>query len=247
MFANKRKKRFCNIHKVMNAIVTGGTRGIGRDTAIALAAQNGNTVVVTGRDIESLNKMAQSAPNNNIIPYHVDFNDNSSTFDGFFDHVKNCLNGIDILINNAGVLVKKDFLSMTAEDEELMLKVNFMAPSRLIRALIPLMNKGCHIVNISSMGGYQGSSKFPGLSVYSATKAALACLTECLAVELSGKDIRVNCIAPGSVNTDMLKQAFPGYKAQSSSEAMGSFIADFAVNASALINGKIIPVSLNNP
>jgi NAD(P)-dependent dehydrogenase (short-subunit alcohol dehydrogenase family) len=108
------------------------------------------------------------------------------------------------------------------------------------------MKKGSHILNISSMGGFQGSVKFPGLSYYSASKAALACLSECLALEFDELGIKVNCLALGSVQTEMLEEAFPGYKAPIDAKKIGEFIADFAINGNKFINGKIIPVALTN-
>jgi NAD(P)-dependent dehydrogenase (short-subunit alcohol dehydrogenase family) len=97
------------------------------------------------------------------------------------------------------------------------------------------------------MGGFQGSAKFKGLSLYSASKGALAILTECMAEEFKEKNINVNCLALGSVQTEMLAKAFPGYKAQSSPAEMAEFIANFALNAYKQINGKIIPVSASTP
>jgi NAD(P)-dependent dehydrogenase (short-subunit alcohol dehydrogenase family) len=110
-----------------------------------------------------------------------------------------------------------------------------------------LMPYGSHIINISSMGGFQGSSKYRGLSYYSASKAAIACLSECLAEEFSESGIRVNCLALGSVQTEMLAEAFPGYKAPVDASEMAHFISDFALNGSKYFNGKIIPVAINNP
>jgi NAD(P)-dependent dehydrogenase (short-subunit alcohol dehydrogenase family) len=128
-----------------------------------------------------------------------------------------------------------------------MMEVNYFAPAGLIRSLLPMMKRGSHILNISSMGGYQGSIKFTGLSGYSSSKAALACLTECLANELSAAGISVNCLALGSVQTEMLSEAFPGFNAPVSSEEMGKFIAYFAVNGGKFFNGKILPVALSTP
>ncbi len=110
-----------------------------------------------------------------------------------------------------------------------------------------MMSKGSHIVNISSMGGFQGSSKYKGLSYYSASKAAIACLTECLAREFKEMGISVNCLALGSVQTEMLNEAFPGYKAPVSAEEMGEFIAEFALKGNKFFNGKILPVAVTNP
>ena len=109
------------------------------------------------------------------------------------------------------------------------------------------MTDGSHIVNITSMGGFQGSSKYKGLAYYSASKAALACLTECLATEFSEAGIKVNCLALGAVQTEMFEEAFPGYKAPVDAREMGEFIADFALKGHKFFNGKILPVAVGNP
>jgi 3-oxoacyl-[acyl-carrier protein] reductase len=109
------------------------------------------------------------------------------------------------------------------------------------------MSSGSHIVNISSMGGYQGSSKYKGLSVYSASKAALSCLSECLAGELKDSGISVNCLALGSVQTGMFEKAFPGFKAPLGPKEMAEFITYFAINGNKYFNGKVLPVAVNNP
>lgn len=128
-----------------------------------------------------------------------------------------------------------------------MTEINYMVPAILIRELLPLMHKGSHIINISSMGGFQGAQKFRGLSFYSASKAALACLTECLAVEFEDREISVNCLAPGSVDTEMFRQAFPGYRANLNTETIADFIAWFADNGNKYYNGKILPLSTSTP
>jgi NAD(P)-dependent dehydrogenase (short-subunit alcohol dehydrogenase family) len=109
------------------------------------------------------------------------------------------------------------------------------------------MSSGSHIVNISSMGGFQGSAKYKGLSYYSASKAALACLTECLATEFTEFGISVNCLALGAVQTEMLDEAFPGYKAPVDAKQMAEFISGFALTGHKFFNGKILPVALGNP
>ncbi|MBL7933330.1 MAG: SDR family oxidoreductase, partial [Bacteroidia bacterium] len=128
-------------------------------------------------------------------------------------------------------------------------QTNVFAPFILTQKLVPLMGRKskAHIVNISSMGGVQGSSKFPGLSAYSSSKTALCGLTECLAEELKTNNISVNCLAIGSVQTEMLAKAFPGYKAPLSAKQMAEFISDFALNGHKYFNGKIIPVSSTTP
>ena len=93
----------------------------------------------------------------------------------------------------------------------------------------------------------QGSAKFPGLTAYSSSKAAIAGLTECLAEELKDKNISVNCLAIGAVQTEMLEEAFPGYKAPLSPKQMAEYIFDFALKGHQYYNGKILPVSSSTP
>ena len=110
-----------------------------------------------------------------------------------------------------------------------------------------LVNKGSHVVNIGSMGGFQGSDKFPGLAAYSSAKGALGILSECLSTEFSSDEISVNCLCLGAVQTSMLEEAFPGYQAPVQANEMGSYISDFALKGHKFMNGKIIPIALNNP
>ncbi len=159
------------------------------------------------------------------------------------------INRVDVLVNNAGLLISKPFTELTDEDFEAIYRVNVFAPARLIRMLKSMMGgeKASHIVNIGSMGGFQGASKFPGLSAYSSSKSAIAGLSECLAEEFKNDEIKVNCLAFGAVQTEMLEQAFPGFKAPLSSEQMADFVLDFALNGHKYFNGKVLPVSSSTP
>lgn len=161
--------------------------------------------------------------------------------------LKERLGTIDILINNAGSLINKPFSETTEEDLGEMLQSNVISHFRMIQNTIPLMQAGSHIVNIGSMGGFQGSVKFPGLSAYSASKAALHTLTECLAFELAENGIKVNCLALGSAQTEMLEAAFPGYQSPIMAFEMGKYVADFARTGQKFFNGKIIPVAVTTP
>jgi NAD(P)-dependent dehydrogenase (short-subunit alcohol dehydrogenase family) len=147
----------------------------------------------------------------------------------------------------AGMLVAKDFVDISNAEARLMMETNFLGPASVIRIIKPLMPSGSHIINISSMGGFQGSSKYEGLSCYSASKAAIACLSECLAVEFTSSGIAVNCLALGAVDTEMFKEAFPGFKAPVTAKDMAEFISDFALTGHKFINGKVIPVAIANP
>jgi NAD(P)-dependent dehydrogenase (short-subunit alcohol dehydrogenase family) len=159
------------------------------------------------------------------------------------------LDCVDVLLNNAGMLLNKPFRELTANDWERTFATNVFGVVELVRMLLPYLEKSkyAHIVNIGSMGGFQGSSKFPGLAAYSASKAAVANLTECLAEELKPQNIAVNCLAFGAVQTEMLEAAFPGYRAPLSSIEMAEWVAWFCVNGHRFFNGKILPVSITTP
>ena len=145
------------------------------------------------------------------------------------------------------MLINKSFEQLTELDFVEMLQSNYIGHVRMIQAMIPMMPKGAHILNIGSMGGFQGSIKFPGLAAYSASKAALHTLTECLAIELADKEIKVNCLALGSAQTEMLEAAFPGYQSPVMAFEMGKYIADFSVTGHRFFNGKVLPVAVSTP
>jgi len=231
----------------MNILITGGTKGIGLATAVSLSESKDNRLLIIGRDRKALDMAAGKAESGNIIPLCFDLSDLEKSEGILFKMVSEIFTGLDVLINNAGMLITGDFEKISLDDARLMTEINFMVPAILIRELLPLMHEGSHIVNISSMGGFQGAQKFRGLSFYSSSKAALACLTECLAVELKDRGISVNCLAPGSVDTDMFRKAFPGYQANIDPEAIGNFISWFALNGNRFFNGKILPLSTSSP
>lgn len=230
----------------MNILITGASRGIGFDTAVELSKNAEHKVIALSRNKAGLELLLQQAVNNNIDVYPVDITalDKQSIAE-----LLDSYGHIDILINNAGSLINKPFTETTLADWQSIFNSNLFAVAGLIQLVLPYMQKNelSHIINIGSMGGFQGTSKFNGLSVYSASKAALANLTECLAEELKEWNIRVNCLALGAVNTDMLNNAFPGYKAPIESTEMAHYIADFSTNAHRFINGKIMPIALNTP
>lgn len=237
----------------MNIIVTGASQGIGYELVKNFCGKlEGGKIIALARNSDNLEKLksdcASINSSVNIITLSADisslkFAQNHATF------LQNEMPHVDILINNAGLLVKKNFSNLSEEDIYKVYNTNVFSVFRLVKILKPNMggNKETHIVNISSMGGFQGSSKFPGLSAYSSSKAALAGLSECLAEEFKNDNIKVNCLALGAAQTTMLAEAFPGYKAPLSAEKMAEFISDFALNGSSFFNGKIIPVSLSTP
>ena len=233
----------------MNVIITGASSGIGFETALEFTLDSKNKVVCIARSADKLRKLLEIAkginPDCNLLPVEFDLiNDDYSALVPF---LKQHLGSVHILINNAGALINKPFVSTTENEMAAMLESNVMTHFKMIRYTLPLMEKGSHIVNIGSMGGFQGSVKFNGLSAYSASKAALHALTECLAVELTETGIKVNCLALGSVQTEMLEEAFPGLEGSVLAFEMGKYVADFAKNGHKFYNGKILPVAVSTP
>ncbi len=231
----------------MNIIINGGSRGIGKEVVLNLAADKNNQILVTGRNENLLKALQESCPNENVSYLTMDISVFEKETEAVKDQIYNRFSRVDILINIAGFLVVKDFLKISGQEARNMMDTNFFGPAALIKLLVPLMPARSHIINISSMGGFQGSSKYRGLSYYSASKAALSCLTECLAEELLEAGIAVNCLALGSVQTEMFESAFPGFKAPLSPVEMAEFISYFALNGNRFFNGKILPVAVNNP
>ncbi len=235
-----------------NIIVTGASKGIGFETVLELALRPGHSILAISRSeigLSELRKIAfQLNPDAQLKTLCFDLT-GSSDLSEIHALVQSFLQGnVDILINNAGSLVNKPFLETPLEDFRSLLEINFLSPVQLIQSLVPYMHSQlAHIVNIGSMGGFQGSVKFPGLSAYSSSKGALHILTECLAVELMDLKIKVNGLAIGSVQTEMLEAAFPEYQAPVMAYEMGAYIAQFALTGHTFFNGKILPVSVSTP
>lgn len=222
-------------------IVTGASRGIGLELTNILL-RNGHQVLTLSRSTDTLRELGKNHPNLKAISCDLTFG-----IDSVLPEIKEHFKYLDVLVNNAGALINKSFLNTSEADWQRILDVNLMGPVRLIKAIMPMMREGSHIVNISSMGGFQGSSKFPGLSAYSTSKGALSILTECLSVEFAHLGVHINTLCLGAVQTEMLEEAFPGYQAPVQAAEMAQFIADFALHRAKLFNGKIIPVAINDP
>jgi NAD(P)-dependent dehydrogenase (short-subunit alcohol dehydrogenase family) len=212
----------------MNIIINGGTRGIGKEVVKFFAKNSEHRII-------------------NVKSYKLDITEYDTAGIKFIEWLSSVSGNIDILINLSGLLIAKDFIESTSIEGRMMMETNFIGPASLIRSVRPFMLPGSHIVNISSMGGFQGSSKYKGLSYYSSSKAAMSCLTECLSVEFEEFGISVNCLALGAVQTEMLSQAFPGYRAPLDAIQMAEFVCNFALTGNKFFNGKILPVAVSNP
>ncbi|MFK5974239.1 MAG: SDR family oxidoreductase [Flavobacteriaceae bacterium] len=224
-----------------NVIITGASRGIGFELA-KLFADEGHHVLALSRNTEAIAGLAHK----NITSFSFDL----SAATGF-EILKNFLDNdwktVDILINNAGKLLNKPFLETTAEDFEEVYKVNVFGVAGMTRTVLPRMSKDGHVVTVSSMGGVQGSMKFPGLSAYSSSKGAVITLTELWAEEFKETGPSFNVLALGAVQTEMLKEAFPDYQAPTTALEMAVYIKDFSLTGHKLYNGKLLQVSSSTP
>ena len=234
----------------MNILLTGASSGVGFEAVLELILKSDNKVIALARSADKLSRLLEIAkglnPECNLFPVQFDLL-NDDIEQGLKPFIAEKFGHIDVLINNAGSLDVKPFAESSEVDFVEMLQSNFLNHVRLIQGLLPLMQSPSHIVNIGSMGGFQGSAKFAGLSAYSASKAALHNLTECLAEELKERTISVNCLALGSAQTEMLEKAFPGYESPVMAFEMGKYIADFALTGDKFFNGKILPVAVTTP
>lgn len=185
------------------AIVTGGGSGIGLAITEKLVG-NGITTVIIGRDEAKL-AAAREKFGERCIPLQGDLTDLAS-IPGMVDHVARKYGRIDILVNNAGINMKKEFTKVTDEDFQRILLTNVTAVFAISREVAKCMiNQGKgSIINISSMASQYG---IPKVIAYTASKSAIEGMTRAMAVDLSPKGIRVNCIAPGFIATDMSAKA----------------------------------------
>ena len=220
-------------------IVTGTSRGIG-NSIVHLAAKQGYKVYALSRKTKSLPKTGL------INPLKVNLS-NEKDLDTFAALLKSENVKVDVLINNAGAFLSRPFLETSKEDFEKIYKVNVFGLASITRKILPFINSDGHVLNISSMGGVDGSSKFPGLAAYSSSKGAVNILTELLSEEFKDKGPAFNALALGAVQTEMLEQAFPGLKAPLNADEIASYILNFAITGHRFFNGKILPVSLSTP
>jgi short-subunit dehydrogenase len=224
-------------------VITGASRGIGYQSALYLA-QKGHQVLALARSTQELQTLENKSDNITSLPTDLtEKNDLNKVYQSVQDNFA----PLHILINCAGALVNKSFDKLEYSDWQKMFDVNLMAPVQLVKELLPTFSYDSHILNISSMAGYQGSAKFPGLSAYSSTKGALSVLTECIASEYAENGISCNALCLGMVQTEMLEEAFPGVEAPVSASKMGTYVANFALTGHELYNGQILPVNRQDP
>jgi NAD(P)-dependent dehydrogenase (short-subunit alcohol dehydrogenase family) len=223
-----------------NIIITGTSRGIGYELALQFAAAGHQVLAVSRKTPQAL------IEHSNITCLSVDLS-SENDLNQVNDFLSSTWKKADIIIHNAGALLLKPFDDTSAEEFENIYKVNVFGVANLTRICIPYLQKGSHVVTISSMGGIQGSMKFAGLSAYSSSKGAVITLSELLAEEYKEKGIAFNVLALGAVNTEMLQEAFPGYEAPLSPKEMSDYIFNFALTGNKFYNGKVLQVSSSTP
>jgi 3-oxoacyl-[acyl-carrier protein] reductase len=224
-----------------NIIITGTSRGIGFEL-VKLFAKAGHHVLSLSRNEKPIENLKLS----NVTSFSFDLSD-ADAYKKVENFVSKNWNQVDVLINNAGMLLNKPFSEISMQDFETVYKTNVFGVAELTRVVLPFMKQQSHVVTISSMGGVQGSMKFPGLAAYSSSKAAVITLTELLAEEYKESGISFNVLALGAVQTEMLEEAFPGYKASTSAVEMANYIFDFSLNGNKYYNGKLLQVSNSTP
>ena len=223
-------------------VVVGASRGIGKSIIEQLATDTNNKIVALSRNLDKMNSNFSEFKNVSCFQFDLSKKDVKEQATKIFSQ----FDSIDILINNAGKLVNKPLLEIDRSDLEDCYNVNVIGVIQTVQAALPKMTSA-HIVNISTIGGYQGSVKFSGLTAYSTSKAAVCSFTELFAEEYKDTSIKMNCLCLGAAQTEMLEEAFPGYEAPVSADKMAEYIVNFALTADQWMNGKIIPVSLSTP
>ena len=224
-----------------NVIITGTSRGIGFEL-VQLFAKAGHKVLALSRNEKPIAHLNLE----NVTAFSFDLS-NAESYKQVEDFITTNWQQVDVLINNAGMLVNKPFSEITMNDFEAVYKTNVFGVAELTRVVLPFMKAKSHAVTISSMGGVQGSMKFPGLAAYSSSKGAVITLTELLAEEYKESGISFNVLALGAVQTEMLEEAFPGYQASTSALEMAEYIFDFSLTGHKYYNGKMLQVSNSTP
>lgn len=225
------------------ALVTGAGRGVGRAIALAFAAAGADLVLIA-RSTDELSSTAIEcqATGVNVVAETVDLAE-APQINSLFDILIARGIKLDILINNAAILIKGNLEEYSVSDFQKMLAINVVAPLILSQKAIPMMKarSGGTIVNISSLSGCFGVQKFPGMGAYDTTKYALWGITEMLAIENMQYNIRVNQISLSAVDTAMFRAAAPpGIKAALFAEDVGKHVLYLASDDSAPLTGENI-------
>lgn len=219
------------------SVVTGASSGIGLATVRKLAA-NGARVVMFARSAEVIQAIEKEDPERFLA---VAGNAAEETdLERLFAMSMKRFGACELLVNAAGTFEAARVMDMCVKQWDLVFAVNvraiFLASKLALEQMVPLRRGS--IVNIASISGITGPQKFPLLSSYCASKAALIAFTEALAVEVKDQGIRVNCVSPGSVDTPMLRRAAPGLAPDMTADEVAETILFLASARSRPINGQ---------
>jgi len=224
-----------------NIIITGTSRGIGLEL-VQFFAKKEHRVLALSRNEKPVKELHLD----NVDSFAFDLG-KPEDYEQVEHFIKTNWKQVDILINNAGILLNKPFVETSLDDFEKVYKTNVFGVAELTRIVLPFITNDGHVVTISSMGGVQGSMKFPGLAAYSSSKGAVITLTELLAEEYKETGPSFNVLALGAVQTEMLAEAFPDYQAPTTALQMAQYIAEFALTGNQFYNGKLLQVSSSTP
>lgn len=231
------------------AVVTGAGRGIGAATARLLAAR-GARVALLARSERALHEVARTIDDahgaGRALAITCDVADEAAV-DAAFAEVDAQLGTLDVLVNNAGVIHHAPIESLLAADFDRVLATNLRGTFLCSRAAFRRMSgRGGSIVNLTSLGGIRSTEKFPGYSAYTAAKSGVTGFTEALAAEGRAVGIRVNAVAPGAVDTAMLRQAAPHLRTETGPDDIAEIIAYLCDPlASKALNGAVVEVHSN--
>jgi NAD(P)-dependent dehydrogenase (short-subunit alcohol dehydrogenase family) len=223
-----------------NIIITGTSRGIGNELALKFANEGHQVLAISRKVCPVL------AKHENVTCLSVDLS-NADELKYITNFLTDSWKQVDVVIHNAGAIILKPFAETSVEDFRKIYEVNVFGIVSLTQIALPYLKPGSHVVTISSMGGIQGSMKFAGLSAYSSSKGAVITLAELLSEEYKEQGISFNVLALGSVQTEMLAEAFPGYQAPLSAAQMADYIMNFSLTGNAFFNGKVLQVSSSTP
>ena len=229
------------------ALITGGGRGIGAATAEALARKGAHVIVASRTEAELIATVARLRAAGLSASWQVLDVADDVAVDAAFDRIAAEFGRLDMLVNNAAILLSGAFAEMTMADWDRLMAVNLRGAVLCARRAFRLMQeRGGSIVNVSSLGGVPGTEKFPGYAAYTVSKFALTGLTEALAAEGKACNIRVNGVAPGAVDTDMLRKAAPHLRTRTTPADVAKVIAFLCDPAeSGCMTGAMLTINSN--
>ena len=234
--------------KNKKVLITGATGGIG-NSLVKKFSDLGSKIVATGTNEDKLNNLVKNFPNIHTIKFKLD---DHGKIEEFIDQTSKKLDGLDILINNAGITVDNLSIRLSLEDWKRVLDLNLTSSFLMCKSAIKKMlkNKYGKIINITSIVGHTGNL---GQSNYAASKAGIVAFSKSLAIEYAKKNININCVSPGFIKTDMTEKINEDFKKiliskipsgdLGTGEDVSNCVAFLASDMAKYINGETIHVN----